>query len=148
MRKTTSIAIAIIAFTFAAAETSLACSCRLSQDSLKKQVSNAYKESAAIFSGTVKSVETAANGNEVIVKFSVKDTWKGAIGKEVTVMTALDSSMCGYDFEVGKEYLVYAYGTVDELGVGLCTRTTSMPNQSDVKYLARLKKKYAPKKTG
>lgn len=146
MKKTIYIAIAAIAFTFAAAETSLACSCRASLDSVKKQVSKAYKQSAAIFSGTVKSIETASNGSEVIVKFSVKDTWKGAIGKEVTVTTALESSMCGYDFEVGREYLVYAYGTVDKLGVGLCSRTTSMPNQSDARYLVRLKKKYAQKK--
>jgi len=63
------------------------------------------------------------------------------LDEEVTITTYKDGAMCGYYFEVGKEYIVYAYGTKDDLSTNNCSRTTGISNREDVKYLARLKKK-------
>ncbi len=145
MKKTIYITLALIVFTFAAAGTSLACSCVATRESVKTQVSNAYKDSTAIFSGKVTAIEQTADGNTYVVKFAVKDTWKGAGGTEITVRTETQSSMCGYRFELGKEYLVYAYGDAGALGVGNCSRTAWMTGNTDAKYLAKLKKKHAAK---
>jgi hypothetical protein len=145
MKKIIYITLALIVFTFAAAGTSLACSCVATREPVKTQVSNAYKDSTAIFSGKVTSIEQTADGNTYVIKFAVKDTWKGTAGAEITVRTATQSSMCGYRFEIGKEYLVYSYGTVEALGVANCSRTAWMPGNTDAKYLAKLKKKYAKK---
>lgn len=146
MKKTIYITLAMIAFTFAAAETSLACSCIAPTGKLKTQVTNAFKDSAATFTGKVISMEKTSDGNYWIVKLTVQTTWKGTGTSEITIKTALDSAMCGYSFEDGKEYLVYAHGTVADLNVGNCSRTASMSENADVKYLAKLKSKYAPKK--
>ncbi len=145
MKKTIYITLAMIAFTFAAAETSLACSCIAPTGKIKTQVTNAYKDSAAIFTGKVISMEKTSDGNYWIVKLTVQTTWKGTGASVITIKTALDSAMCGYNFEDGKEYLVYAHGTAADLNVDNCSRTASMSENADVKYLAKLKRKYAPK---
>lgn len=146
MKKTIYITLAIFAFTFAAAGTSLACSCTESIDPIEKQVTDSYENSAAIFSGKVTSIRRTADGYDVIVTLSVIESWKGTNGKRIKVRTAKDSSMCGYHFELGKEYLVYAHGTARDLGVGNCSRTTSLADMTDIEYLANLKKKHAAKK--
>lgn len=145
MKKTFYITIALIVFTFAAAGTSLACSCIASRASEKRQVSDSYKHSAAIFSGKVTTMKLTEDGNYFTVTFEVKDSWKGAAAREITVKTAKDSSMCGFNFETGEEYLVYTYGSADDLGVENCSRTSGLGNNSDSKYLAKLKKKHAAK---
>ncbi|MBK6751452.1 MAG: hypothetical protein IPG67_16010 [Acidobacteria bacterium] len=146
MKRSIYITLAIIGFTFAAAETSLACSCIAPTGKLKTQVSNAYKDSDAIFSGKVISMEKTSDGNYWLVKLAVNYTWKGTGMSEITIKTALDSAMCGYRFENGKEYLVYAHGTAADLYVGNCSRTGSVSENGDVKYLANLKRKHAAKK--
>jgi len=42
------------------------------------------------------------------VRFSVFRVWKGEVAEEVEVETAVDGPMCGYSFEIGEQYLVYA----------------------------------------
>jgi hypothetical protein len=146
MKKTIYITLALIVFTFAAAGTSLACSCVATRESVKTQVSNAYKDSTAIFSGKVTAIEQTADGNTYVVKFAVKDTWKGAGGTEITVRTETQSSMCGYRFALGREYVVYAYQSTNTLGVNNCSRTAIADSNGDVTYLAKLRKKYAKAK--
>ncbi len=146
MKKTIYITLALIVFSFAAAGTSLACSCVASLDSAKKQITTAYDNSAAIFSGKVTSVEPTADGNYFIVTIAVKDSWKGTSSTEIKVKTARDSSMCGFAFETGKEYLVYTYGAAGDLAVENCSRTSGLTGNTDIKYLAKLKKNHATKK--
>jgi len=142
MKKYIYITLALIVFTFAAAGTSLACSCVVSRDSVKKQIAASYDNSTVIFSGKVTSVEPAADGMYVIVTLTVKESWKGTNGTEIKVKTAKDSAMCGFNFEAGKEYLVYTNGIAGDLSVGNCSRTSQLEGNTDIKYLAKLKKKY------
>lgn len=87
-------------------------------------VEEAYAEAAAIFAGTVRSV-TAKTGTGYTVDMTVDEYWKGDLDSEVTISTAGDSAMCGYNFSVGEHYLVYAYGE-GTLNVGLCSRTSEL----------------------
>jgi hypothetical protein len=56
-------------------------------------------------------------------------TWKGTKEKIVPLTTANDGAACGFTFEFGKSYLVYAYLgglETDEkrlLETNICTRT-------------------------
>ncbi|MEW5840013.1 MAG: hypothetical protein AB1753_03330 [Thermoproteota archaeon] len=77
----------------------------------------ALAESDRVFVGKVLSVESANNGRTVT--FEAERAWKGIDSRAVTLNTASSSASCGYDFEEGKEYLVYA----QKGEVSLCSRT-------------------------
>ena len=57
------------------------------------------------------------------VTFSVTETFKGSPVSHLTATTAADGAACGYHFEAGREYVVYAHGTDGSLGISLCSRT-------------------------
>lgn len=125
---------------FASAENALACSCMASQDPVNKQIENAYSGSEAIFAGEVLEVKESGEYT-LAVKFKVKKTWKGSAVQEITIKTAENSAMCGYNFEVGKQYLVYANGNANELSTTDCSRTSLYNKKGDAKYLDKLKRK-------
>lgn len=92
-----------------------ACSC-VNQEQISLE--EAYGDAGAVFLGKVISITpSTTNVFTNIVTFSVNKSWKG-IGSVFT--TSKDSAACGYSFEVGEEYLVFA----NEGGtVGLCSKT-------------------------
>ncbi len=142
MKKYIYISLALAMFLFASAERSFACGCKVTLEPKKKQIQDAFTDSGAIFSGEVVEVsESPADENSLLVKFKIAQSWKGESKREITITTAKESSMCGYGFEVGKKYLVYANGLKNDLFVENCSRTTHISNQGDVKYLTRLKRK-------
>jgi hypothetical protein len=122
------------------AEDLLACSCVANLKPLKQQVTDAYKNSIAIFSGEVLSV-TPTDEFTVTVKIKIEKSWKGRFSKEIILTTGKDSAMCGYSFEIGNKYLVYAYGPKNKLTTGLCSRTGVLSQSEDLKYLDQLKKR-------
>ncbi|MEM9163282.1 MAG: hypothetical protein AAGC54_09460 [Cyanobacteria bacterium P01_F01_bin.4] len=80
----------------------------------------------AVFAGEVSSLTPTATG--YAVDFTVSDQWKGDLGENVQITTGPHSAACGYNFEVGQAYLVYAYGDETDLSVSLCSRTTTLDN--------------------
>src|SRR5580658_3143671 len=63
---------------------------------------------AAVFRGRVLS-QTLDDG-EIRVRFAVMEAFHGvAQSPDITVTTAEQSSACGFAFENGREYLVYAH---------------------------------------
>ena len=144
MKKAVYISLALTLFLLASADRSFACSCEASLESKKKQVQKAFTNSGAIFSGEVIEVyESSADKNSLLVKFKVAKLWKGELKREIIITTNKESSMCGYGFEVGEKYLVYAKRLKNDLFVDNCSRTTNFSNQGDVKYLTKLKRKKA-----
>jgi len=142
MKKAIYISLALTMFLFASAEKSFACSCEVTLEPEKKQIQDAFTSSGAVFSGEVVEVsESPADKNSLLVKFKVAQSWKGESKREITITTNKESSMCGYSFEVGEKYLVYANGLKNDLFVDNCSRTTNMSNKGDVKYLTKLKRK-------
>ena len=141
MKKYLYISFALAIFLFASAEKSFACSCLVSPESQKKQIQNAFRGSDAIFSGEVVEIKQPSGDEyDMLVTFKVAKSWKGNVSREVTIKTAKDSAMCGYGFEVGKKYLVYASGIKENLSTTNCSRTTVFSPKGDVKYLDKLKR--------
>jgi hypothetical protein len=94
-----------------------ACSCREPPPPIE-----ACKSSAAVFIGTVVSGRLEGdNGRRY--EFKVEESLKGKLNSNVEVFTGRGGGDCGYNFEIGGKYLVYAGGSQEELGTSICTRT-------------------------
>ena len=70
----------------------------------------------------------------MVIKFNVERWWKGSGDEEVFLYTGVSRWPGGYTrifgsdftFTVGEEYLVYAFGDVDNLTTTVCERTTKL----------------------
>jgi len=82
----------------------------------------------AVFVGKVSNLDVStglltSSADPVEVTFQVSKVWKGPVHSTLLATTARSGASCGYGFERGQEYLVYARGTETELEVSLCSRT-------------------------
>jgi hypothetical protein len=120
--------------------TSYACSCVPPQS-----VENELGRSKVVFSGEVIQVKEQKDYFKGYmtkkVLFEVTKTWKGLSQSQVIITTGTGGGDCGYDFQTGKEYVVYAqmssmYGDKDELVTIVCSRTNELSAaQEDLAYL-------------
>jgi hypothetical protein len=116
-----------------------ACSCFTPEGiPIEKQVKDAFTKSSSVFVGQV--VEVVKKPDNNLIKFRVEKSWNNKFQKEITVSTPSNSAMCGYEFVVGKKYLVYANGENANLSTYLCTRTASATANKDVALLNKIKK--------
>lgn len=89
---------------------SYACSCALQTDPIK-----AVERSKVVFSGKVLAIEPQVldiNGildHKIAVHFDVEKSWKGMNQTQAIVLTNLGEPSCGYTFQLGEPYLVFAY---------------------------------------
>lgn len=113
------IALAALLVGLAAAEAAHACSC-----APLPGPKEAAEGADAVFTATVTSIEVHQINRKVHLR--VAGTWKGAQCGELTLTTGRNDADCGFDFEEGKSYLVYAYGEPGKLATGLCTRTQQL----------------------
>ncbi|MEW5930677.1 MAG: hypothetical protein AB1941_24720 [Gemmatimonadota bacterium] len=97
----------------------------------------ALAQADAVFAGRVVSVTERREedpghpgGPYLEVRIVPGRRWKGAAADTVTVRTADNSAACGYAFETGGEYLVYAAGE-DALRVNLCSRTRPLADAGE-----------------
>ena len=102
-----------------------ACSC-----AIPESVKDELNRKTAVFSGKVIKMKDVnrlsyikSSGDPIKVLFDVNESWKGIDTSQVIVSAARSSASCGYEFELNKEYLVYAYGEIDNLETGICERT-------------------------
>jgi hypothetical protein len=52
--------------------------------------------------------------------------------QEIEILTGLGGGDCGYPFETGAEYVIYAYNNSDgHLETGICSRTRPLPQAAD-----------------
>lgn len=94
-------------------ERALACSCA------SAPVEKEFSWSEAVFAGEAVSVE-GEGVEDREVTFRVAKVWKGPDRGTLEVRTAASEASCGYGFEEGEGYLVYAG---DGLDVNLCGAT-------------------------
>lgn len=113
---------ALIVSIFSFPSVSFGCSCMK-----PPPAEDAYEESDAVFTGIVSSIDV--HSTTQTVSFDVTKSFKGA-NENIKIETATNSAACGVFFELGKEYLVYAYGD-GEYETNLCTRTTDVAAASD-----------------
>ncbi len=70
--------------------------------------------------------------NRLQVTIEVLEVWKGDIAARTDVYTANECCVCGFPFELGKEYLIYAgRASSGHLGVSLCSRTRELSKAAD-----------------
>jgi hypothetical protein len=121
-----SVVLAGLGFVVLLPDCASACTCGLVDRSQKEIVESELSSSEAVFSGEVvdfeKGSSTAAPWPTETVSLRVSEVWKGPQRETLEVSTATQSGTCGYAFEEGQEYLVYAYGKQD-LKVDICTET-------------------------
>jgi len=77
-----------------------------------------YWQSQAVFAGKVikKSTFYVEEGEgdsryryqRMLVRFSIEQAFKGIVGDEVEIVTGMGGGDCGYHFEDGERYVVYA----------------------------------------
>lgn len=77
------------------------------------------------------------------VRFIVEQTFKGALGAEVTIyVPGYANTSCAYSLLQGERYLVYAYNDKNRSGrlwTGVCTRTSPLENAAeDLDFLRNL----------
>jgi hypothetical protein len=110
----------------------IACSC--GGFGTKKQVEWALSHSGAVFSGEVVDVEDGPpisySGIDLPssdVTLQVSEVWKGPQRETLEVITErADGVSCGYPFEEGQEYLVYASGKGEPFETDICSGTTPL----------------------
>lgn len=83
---------------------------------------------SAVFVGTVRSIDQGAGASSFArrrIILDVVEAFRGVAGQRVEVDTGAGGGDCGYPFEVGMTYLVYASVAKDTqvLTTGICTRT-------------------------
>jgi hypothetical protein len=109
--------------------------------------------SEAIFEGRVERVELKwafkeANVGDVIptdieqnppvmlISFDVSRSYRGAPQKKIRIRTGLGGGDCGFHFEVGEQYLVYASGDSGQLSTGICSGAALLEeSQANLSYL-------------
>ena len=117
-----------------------------------------YGKAAAVFVGTVTGVRESEQykGKDVAelrklrdsgeldwgsmaYKFSVEQAYLGVAGSEVEIVTGRGSPDCGFTFQTGQRYLVYADRYKDKLITSTCMRTKPFNEASeDIAYLGTL----------
>lgn len=75
------------------------------------------------------------------VTIAADQVWRGQAAGDVVVYTAANDSGCGFPFEVGKKYLVYAVQRYATLQTSRCSRTRPFTGaRPDLDYFDELKK--------
>jgi hypothetical protein len=105
-----------------------ACSCAIPPGTQKERAERALSESEAVFSGEVVRIDrpsgpTWSSRDLETDTFRVSESWKGPWGGMLEVKTPVAGMSCGYPFEEGQEYLVYASEGRQGLEVFLCGET-------------------------
>jgi hypothetical protein len=146
MRKVALFPLAFLSLLFFTAEVAVACTCKGVRLSTKEAVRQERDNSYAVFSGTVTEVDRAGKVLPMKVTFEVERAWKNVDAGEVMIGTAPWGGACGYPFEVGERYLVYAGGTDGKnLWVSTCSRTGEFGESGeDLKVLGAGKKPRSP----
>ena len=104
-------------------ETAQACSC------VQATPAESADRAELIFLGTVGETaltnrgRTVSSADPVRVTFDVQTVYKGEADATLTLETARDSASCGYAFQVGGSYLVYARAVDGKLTTDLCSGT-------------------------
>jgi hypothetical protein len=119
----------------------LACTCEMPKPgvTLKQAVAQARDKAKAVFSGEVVEVIKNPQVFYIEVRFKVEHSWKQVRTNQLVIRTGRGGGDCGYRFEVGERYLVYAYGSdVPAFETNICQRTRKLTDaQDDLKLLGK-----------
>jgi hypothetical protein len=114
-----------IAIALAALQPASAAACSCMQQSQEDAAQNA----TAIFEGRVSRIEDPTG--EPKVHFKIVRSFKGPSQEALVVSTPNNSAACGYGFEEGQSYLVYASEQNAVLSTSLCSRTQPIASATE-----------------
>jgi 5-hydroxyisourate hydrolase-like protein (transthyretin family) len=106
-----------------------------------------YWKTDTIFEGTVvgeskvKVVEGSFKFEKRLVRFDLVESFRGAQGAQLEVITGWGGGDCGYEFERGETYLVYAYRDEKDnrLYTSICSRTRPLADAAeDISFMRNL----------
>jgi hypothetical protein len=93
------------------------------------------KNSTAVFSGQVLDIKSGEQVEEV--RFKLIKSWKEVTKTEVIILNTRHHEAAHY--QIGKTYLVFAYGDRENLRTGICTGTVEVQYaQNTIRELDRL----------
>lgn len=124
LKPLSSLLLLCLGITVSSARPAYACSCM--RPSAPNQ---ALAEATAVFSGQVTNIEQVRL--KLNVTFRVDEWWKGEPVQNIVVQTAATTAACGYPFEVGQTYLVYASHRQGRLQTNYCSRTALLSQAAD-----------------
>lgn len=126
----------------------LACGCDLPPrgQSESSAVGAALGQSDAVFVGTVVEIQTESRWRKTI-SFEIESIWKGKLQSRIMITTGSGNADCGFPFELGEIYLVYASkGSETVPSTNICTRTRRFREaRTDIRRLNKLKAKVGVK---
>ena len=95
----------------------------------------ARDQADAVLAGTVLEITTETQPGLPVgrrtVRLQIEKIWKGQDCGELTLTTGLGDADCGYGFEVGKSYLIYAFQENGGLATNICTRTAKVDQAAE-----------------
>jgi len=109
------------------------CLCASDASNLPAVVVAAVEEMDAVFSGrATRTARVRGPEHWLETTFEIESHWKGQEVKRVRVRTPWFAALCGFPFEHGKRYLVYAVIEEDgRLYTDACTRTKLLEHAED-----------------
>ena len=121
MRKRFSLAASLLIFCIPSLVT--ACSCYVGGG----KCDQSWNHGKVIFAGTVTRQLVRADRFTKVFQLSVSESFRGPAlaGQDIQIYTGNGGGDCGYRFEVGTSYLVYADLVGDRLTTSICSRTGS-----------------------
>ena len=130
-----SIVIGVVATLVALVPTpALACSC-----TNNLTLDQEFAAAGSVFSGRVSAIAPSPDPSYLAVQFEPITRWKGTLDATPVVLTPPNEGVCGFPFQVGLEYLVFA--SVYAIGVPpsapvyythLCSRTGLLAGHPDL----------------
>jgi hypothetical protein len=93
------------------------------KEKIKAERRQAYDKATAVFEGKVVALDSYT------VTFRLQKRWKGSSHDEVVLSTGAVPGYngtplpeeCSFQFQLGEEYLVYAYGPAEKLKTSVCS---------------------------
>lgn len=96
------------------------------------EVAEAFDLADAVFTGDVATVgDDPDDGSDLRVAFEVSRRFKGADVASIAIFTSGSSAACGFLFEAGESYLVYAAESGGSLFASACSRTRPLASAED-----------------
>jgi hypothetical protein len=130
------------------------CSCAPPREDVETDIKVSVGRADVVFLGKAEKVVRIATSKEIIKKegydpeidettFEVLKSWKGVSSDRIVTRISIVCCLCGYHFEAGKTYLVYAtMGDDGAISTSICHRTQPLTSEQisesiDIKVLNR-----------
>jgi hypothetical protein len=108
-----------------------------------------FEQFDAVFTGVVTAF-TQPSDFDRKATLSLMKVWKGDFNRLDKIYTGPNSAACGYEFQVGKSYVIYAWETdAGHFRTNICTRTARIQDaEEDLAYLDELEPIYIGEDAG